>query len=561
MKKVPFKKWIAWILALSLVLSLTACGGSSSSVESATGSASTSTATGNSSGDTGSTQTEGTVVNIGVNDNVKTLNPLRMDYSFVAQYAVAFSFLPLLQEDTTGELIPALAESITTEDNVTFHIKLRDDAYWSDGEPVTSDDVIFTFLKISSPIVANENFAFWGFKGFDESGFSPEGATEIEGLVRIDDKNLDLVAESELPLASVQNSYGRWINIIPYHVLGNLTDEELTNTDWFDHPDVVSGPYQVVDSDYDHYVSYVANENYFDGAPKIDNLNIKIIQSNELLVGLQTGDIDFILPSSATIPVEDRDAVESLETVDAIYADAITNELTTFNCTTVTDARVRQAFVYAIDRETIINNLLGGHAELHDGMISSVSPYFDADQENIPYDPERAKELLEEATADGAWDNHTINYYVSSSDSNIVRATALIEQNLEAVGFDVEVHTTDFASLWNYVGTEDCDVYSVQYTMQPTDYYSDENYLFGTGNTAGYSSQAAEDILAQFGGATTEEKIKQLYWDLDEVLVEDVPAFSMYFGMNLGVVSKRLKNATPSFYGALANVQDWEISE
>lgn len=539
MKKIR-KQLLSMILIFTMVTGLTACGKNAVDENTTPSVANTN------------------IVNIGATDSLGTLNPLNMDWTFINVYATSLMFLPLMvfNNDATAEGM--LAESVTTEDNITFHITLKDDVVWSDGEPVTTDDVIFTVLRMTSPEVANYNFGFYTFKGFDENGLSPSGATEVEGMVKIDDKNMEFIAKDKMSLQTFINNVCTWICILPSHVLEDVPADQLLSYDWFNHPDVVNGPYILDSYDSSHYISYSANSNYYLGKPKIDKLNIKIVAGSEILAGLKSGEIDFVQPSMCSVPIEDWTNIEALENVTTEYTDAVTDQMTLINTSKITDARVRQAIVYSIDRETIVNQLLQGHGEIIDGFVCSLSPYYDSSKATIPYDPEKAKELLSEAGWDGS---QVINYYVNSGDNAMVKAAQIIEQYMETVGFQVEIHTVDFATLMEVGGTDEVDMFTVQYTITPNDYYGDIYGLVDREGSwsGGYMNEQLDAALQATQSTNDPEEIKGLYRTIDDIVIEDVPMFSLYFINNMGVVSKRLKNANPTVYGALKNVQDWEF--
>lgn len=540
MKKIR-KQSLSLLLICTLILGLTACGSSQDSTSDKT-----------------PVTTSSNIVNIGATDSLGTLNPLNMDWTFINVYATSLMFLPLMvfNNDATAEGM--LAESVTTDDNLTFHVKLKDDVYWSDGTPVTCDDVIFTILRMTSPEVANYNFGFYIFKGFDDNGLSPSGAEEIEGMVKIDDKNMEFVAKNSLSLQTFINNVCTWLCILPSHVLKDVPADQLLSYDWFNHPDVVDGPYILDAYDSAHYISYSANEKYYLGAPKIEKLNIKIVQGSELLAGLKSGEIDFIQPSMCSVPIEDWKNIEALDSVKATYTDAVCDQMTLINTSKITDARVRQAIVASIDRDMIVNQLLMGHGEVIDGFVCSLSPYYDSNKETIAYDPERAKQLLSEA----GWDNSTaIQYYVNSGDSAMVKAAQIIEQYMEQVGFKVELHTVDFATLMTVAGSEDVDMFTVQYTITPNDYYGD---IYGLVNmedswSGGYLNPDLDAALNATQSTSDVATIKSLYRTIDDLMISEVPMFSLYFINNMGVVSNRLKNAEPTVYGALKNVEQWEF--
>ncbi|MCI6796017.1 MAG: peptide ABC transporter substrate-binding protein [Lachnospiraceae bacterium] len=550
------EKILAAGLALVMAAGLGACGSASA------GSSVTGTSGAAVSGSTGAAavQTGDDIVNIAFTDSVGTVNPLNMDVTFINYYATSMMFLPLASFNDKYEPDYLLAESITTDDNQTFKVKLKDNAAWSDGEPVTSDDVIYTILKFTCPAVANPNFDFTPFKGFNDDGTSPEGATEIEGLHKTDDKNLEFICKDHMSLNTFLNNVATWVCILPKHAIENIPDDQLLTDSWFSHPDVVDGPYFLDDYDPAHYVSYHANENYFEGAPKIPKINFRIMQGSEILAGLKSGEIDMVHPS-CSIPVEDRDAVEKLEGFTTKYTDNIINEMTLFNTSKeyLSDPRVRQAIIYAIDRDTIVKQLLNGKGEVTDGFICSGSPFYNEGKTKLSYDPDKAKQLLEEAGWDGS---QTLQYYVSSSDSIAVKAAQLIQQYLQNVGVKIEINTVDFATLMTIGGTDEEDFFSVQYTITPNDYWADIKNLIDVQDfswSGGYYNEKVDEDLAKTQETTDETELKSLYNEIEEQVIEDAPMFPMYFQSNLGVVSDRLKNATPSFYGAFDNIQEWSV--
>ena len=550
------EKILAAGLALVMAAGLGACGSASA------GSSVTGTSGAAVSGSTGAAavQTGDDIVNIAFTDSVGTVNPLNMDVTFITYYATSMMFLPLASFNDKYEPDYLLAESITTDDNQTFKVKLKDNAAWSDGQPVTSDDVIYTILKFTCPAVANPNFDFTPFKGFNDDGTSPEGATEIEGIHKTDDKNLEFICKDHMSLNTFLNNVATWVCILPKHAIENIPDDKLLTDSWFSHPDVVDGPYFLDDYDPAHYVSYHANENYFEGAPKIPKINFRIMQGSEILAGLKSGEIDMVHPS-CSIPVEDRDAVEKLEGFTTKYTDNIINEMTLFNTSKeyLSDPRVRQAIIYAIDRDTIVKQLLNGKGEVTDGFICSGSPFYNEGKTKLSYDPDKAKQLLEEAGWDGS---QTLQYYVSSSDSIAVKAAQLIQQYLQNVGVKIEINTVDFATLMTIGGTDEEDFFSVQYTITPNDYWADIKNLIDVQDfswSGGYYNEKVDEDLAKTQETTDETELKSLYNEIEEQVIEDAPMFPMYFQSNLGVVSDRLKNATPSFYGAFDNIQDWSV--
>ena len=506
-----------------------------------------------------SAQENGKIVNIGATDSLGTLNPLLQDGGELNKYATGLQFLPLVELDQNLNFEGMLAESITTEDNLTFTVKLYDNAVWSDGTPITADDVIFTVLRLTSKAVGNTVMSgYAALVGFDENGFSPDNATSVEGVVKVDDHTLQFVFKAPTSLATFENSYARYLMTLPRHKLESIPVEQISVSEWFSHPDAVSGPYVVSAFDSNHYITYTANQNYWRGVPKIGTLNIKIVEGSQLYAGLQSGEIDFVQPTMGVIPQEDQASVEQLAGITAVREQPLTSQLTFINTRTVTDPRVRQAILYAIDRNMLVEGLLEGKGEVVDGFLTSISPYFDATLTPTPYDPAKAKALLAEA----GWDSsRKLTFIVNAGDATFVQAASVIAAQLAEVGVQLDVRTVDFASIWTYVGDRAFDLFTVQYTLAPVDPYADIAWILsGQDNNVGYHSDAVDALLAQVGTAKDNAATAAIYSQIDAITQQDVPVFNVYAIGPLGAVSNRLTNAQPHVYGAFNHVELWDVA-
>lgn len=499
------------------------------------------------------------IVNIGVTDSLGSINPFVIDQTFINKYAVDLQFLPLIEFDENLNFEYILADSITTQDNKNFIVHINDNAVWSDGNPITAQDVEYSFLRLASPIVANATLVYNVFEGVGDDGFVEEGASEVSGVKVLDEKTIQFTTKDTMSLITFQSAYACYLHTMPKHVIEQYGEDQLTTADWFNHPDVVSGPFMVTDYDADHYISYTANKNYWKGAPKIDKLNIKIIDSSQVYAGLKAGEIDVTHHAMTSIPQEDIDSIEALENVDAVYGSPVTNQSVFIQTANIPDVRVRQALVYAIDRQKILDELLKGHGEVVEGFISSASPYYDSSIEAMPYDLEKAKSLLEEAGWDGS---QTLRFYVNSGDGTFVNAAQIMVAQWAQAGIKVEVQTVDLATLMSIAGSTDYDMFAVQYTYPPIDPSVDIAWLLnGKGSWTGYSDEAIYNALANVASAKDAEEIKDLYSVIDKKVQEDVPMFSAYIISAQGAVSKRLTGVHANVYGFFNNIHEWDVVE
>lgn len=547
---------LSLLLAGVMALGLTACGASNAGAAAdETGSAAVSTES--ASSDTAASGEK--IINVGVTNTIGSINPLLLNGGEINKYATGLMFLPLMELDADLNFEGMLADSITTEDNKNFIVHIDDAATWSDGTPVTADDVVYTALRLASPVIGNTAMMYYVFEGVGDDGFVEEGAESIDGIQKVDDKTVQFTTKEEMPITTFENSYARYLLTLPKHVIEQYSEEELSTADWFNHPDVVSGPFIVTDFDVDHYISYEANKDYWKGAPKIDKLNIKIVDGSQLYAGLQSGEIDITQQTMSDIPQEDYESVEALDNVEVVYGSPVTNQSVFIQTKNVPDVKVRQAMLYAIDRQQILEELLNGHGEIVDGFLSSASPFYDDSLTPVSYDPEKAKALLEEAGWDGS---QTIRFYVNSGDSTFVNAASIIAAEWAAVGIKAEIQTVDFATLMSVAGTEDYDVLAVQYTYAPVDPYPDVAWLLGgEGSWTGYSDDTLNEALTKSQLTSDPEETKELFSVVDKKVQEDVPMFSAYVISAQGAVSKRITGATPSVYGFFNDVQNWDVVE
>ena len=548
------KRLTAFALASLTAFSLAACGGSTGGQDAA-GSQAQGEAV-----DTPAPQEAEPgekIVNVGVTNTVGTLNPLLMDGGEVNKYATGLMFLPLVELDADMNFEGMLADSITAEDEKNFLVHIDPEAVWSDGQPVTADDVLYTALKLTSPVIGNTAMMYYAFEGVGDDGFTEQGADHIDGIVKVDEATVRFTTKEPMSLATFQNSYARYLMPLPKHKIEGFSDEELTSNEWFSHPDVVSGPFMVTDYDQNHFISYTANENYWKGAPKIDKLNIRIVEGSQLYAGLSAGEIDITHQTMSAFPVEDYESVEALEGVRAVYGDPVTNQSVFIRTQNVTDPKVRQALLCAIDRNQILEQLLKGHGEVVDGFLSSESPYFDDTITPVSYDPEKAKTLLSEA----GWDSsQTLKFYVNSGDSSFINAATIMVAQWQAVGIKAEIQTVDFATLMDVATKGEFDILAVQYTYAPVDPYADVAWLLGGPESwTGYTSPEVEEALSQVALTNDVEGTKELYSIVDRKVQEDVPMFSAYVISSLAAVNERLTGAEPTVYGFFNHVEQWDV--
>ena len=497
------------------------------------------------------------VVNIGVTSTLTTLNPLATDNTEIVKYAASLVFLPLVELNSDLEFVPQLAERIETDDNIHFTITLQEGAAWSDGTPITAEDVEFTLALSADPACASIALPMYSVEGTDDGGMIETGAEHIDGVQVVDERTLTVTTKWPTALYTFENIFGRYLLTVPKHVLADKDRAGLLTDPWFKAPDVISGPYFISSFDLQHFVHYVANENYFLGAPKIKYLNLNVYEPSQLLAGLQSGEIDLIQQTMGTIPVEDYDAVRVLYGVNAVSGTPVTNESIFINTAKVTDVRIRQALLYGMDRQGMLEALMHGNGEVVDGFLVSASPYYSEELGVTEFDLQKAAELIQEAKADGV--NTSYVWYLNSSESTWGQAVEYFAAMFEEIGLHIDIRTVSLANLMEVAGNGEHDIMSVEYTYAPVDPYTDVAWLLGgEGSWTGYSTEETAQALSQSQQLTDVEAIKEQYLIVDRAMQRDCAMISGWVTATLGAVSTRVTGVTPNVFGTFVDVQNWD---
>lgn len=496
------------------------------------------------------------VVNIGISHSPNSLNPLS-PVGLASSYVTGLMFLPLVDIDEDLTFKPMLADSIESTDNTTFTIKLNENAKWTDGTPVTSDDVIFTLKLMANPKVASVYaYTFGILEGLDDSGYLPEGQTDISGVKKVDEHTLELKTKAATTLNIFKDTIGRYLLTVPQSALKDIAPESINTSAFMQKPTVTNGPFKLVEYSRDHYVQMDANKDYFKGAPKLEQLNFKVLQGTAISTQLQSGEIDMNIPSVGVIPINDYDKIKGLEGITTVDGPAIASQFMYINENSVPDAKQRQAISYAINRELIVNNLLKGNGEVVDGFFTSYSPYVDSTIKPVSYDLEKAKSLLK----DSGWDSSkTLNLSVLSGDSTLENAANIMAENLKSAGINVKIQLADLATLIDKLVKMDYDLGILTVSLTPINPLPDVAYFLQEGNPNGYSNGEVDKLINALKAETDEAKIKEYYSELQKIVAQDVPMPSIYSTKALGAINDRVTVAKPKDFGMFINVQEWDV--
>lgn len=331
--------------------------------------------------------------------------------------------------DISGVAPQLATEWSANEDSTVWTFKLREGVVWHDGEPFTADDVKFTFEFALAPgSTATAPVAMSGMNAILGAEAYNAGETDaLEGVTVIDDLTV------EVTLAAPDPRYPYRIVdafVLPAHAI-DFEASEIATSDWWFNTAIGTGPFMHDEFERDQFWAVVPNPNYWNGAPKLDRLiNRYFEDETSAVLALEAGEIQFTYASGdVALRLE-----EGGEYVLYQGPSGVTNYFI-FNLREprFQDVRVRQAFLYAIDRQAIADIVLGGTAQVVP-CLASYDTMWPAEYNDYAYDPDKARELLEEAgwSQDEAID--LVTYYGSQFHAD---AMAAQQQFLAEVGVDV----------------------------------------------------------------------------------------------------------------------------
>jgi peptide/nickel transport system substrate-binding protein len=393
---------------------------------------------------TGLAQTQGGSIRVAIHNMPEGLNPvLPIELNGLFVTGTLFAPIAAVNPDDLST-VPYLAESWEVSDDLktwTFH--LHRNAVWHDGVPITAHDVKFTFDRIADP---------------EEAANAYQATRTWEEVVVVDDHTFEIrlsVPNSILP--DVLSSGG--FEPLPKHVLEGY--ERLRDAVEFNTRNPVgSGAFKIRRVDAGSEIEVEAFEDFFAGRPYLDTMVFRIVRDvNAAVAQMLAGDLDWM-----GITVANIDPIDAHPRLRAFRANGSQNIIMAINMsdyepwhTMFHDVRVRQAMMYAVDREEIAERIGFGLAPVEHGMMpSSLTWIPEPDIEPYHYDPERAEALLDEAGwlrgADGVRekDGTRLSFYTLVDRGNATREQIglVLQAAWEAIGMEVEYVVTERTGRW-----------------------------------------------------------------------------------------------------------------
>ena len=540
------KKAYLCVLGALLSLALVACGGSSDN----SGSAETSAAQTQASAQSGAVE-EGTL-RVAYAADYQTLDAQKTTADYTVPINVfdrLFEIVPA--EGGSTEIVNSLVEDYTvSEDGLTYDFTLKEGIVFSDGTPLTADDVLYTIERALTMPESVQTDIYSSIAGAQD--LMDGAATSLSGLMVTDDTHFTITLDH--PYAGFLGQLAT-----PCAVILSRSITEAAGDSFGQDAAVTigTGPYMVTEWNRNQSLILEANPNYWGEQPEAKRVEILIVPDvSTMSMMFQNGELDVLDGDELDAAVFDstyrtpqyEDKIVSANRLSTTYM--ALNE----NVEPLNDVRVRKAIQMAIDRQSILDTVYSGGGNLVDGIFSQgLIGFTEENQGWLQYDPDGAKALLEEA---GYGDGFTMEI---SSDNSAASGTLLvlqiIQQNLAEVGISVEIMPYDEASWLDLRSSGEMPSFVATWTA---DYNDPDNFIytfFGTPeNTVNRSlNYSDQDIISRVAAARTivdeDERLAE-YAALEKKIIEEdaawVPLFSRTHNYVMG---DRVVSFTPHWAG------------
>ena len=491
-------------------------------------------------------------------------NPLYADSNY-DMTILETMFAPLLNVKDDGTLEAALCDLPTiSEDKKTYTYKLKDGLKWSDGQPITTKDIEFTFKIMSDgEYTGPSDMPTLGIKGWKD--YKEGKSKDIAGIKLVDKQTIEITVDT--PLAPLDRYLGVTA-IIPKHYYGKNYVQgkaDTAMTPLHRKPEVVSGAYKLKAYKEGEEVDLVANENFYLGKAKTPNVIFKVVTQQTYLQQLQTGEIDM---AEAQIKQESMEQLKQMGFTNVHYWPNNGYGYLGFNLlgndSKFKDPKVRQALVYGLDRKTIVSNVYGEYGNVINIPQSPLSwAYNDEGVEKYEFNTEKAAKLLEEAgwkkNSNGKLEKDGKEFkirFLQTTPNEVNDALVPIAKECyNKLGIDFSPEQLDFPTMRKKLDDAKAGKASADYDMffmaWGLNAEPDATTIFtstGTQNKNGYSNKKVDELMKKGLAEFDMEKRKEIYKDMYKELGTDLPYIYMYQRRDGWAVSSRVENFKMSPY-------------
>lgn len=471
------------------------------------------------------------------------------------------------QIDDSGKATLAL-----DQENNKATITLKEGLKWSDGEPLTAEDVIYSYEVIGHPDYTGIRYdgTFQNVVGMAE--YHSGEADTISGITQVDDVTVEIEFQEVSP-SMLQAGGGVWSYAMPKHYLEDVPVAELASSEKIRSTPVGDGPFRITKVTPGESVEYEANEYYWQGEPKLDNVVVEVVPSSSVVPALENGKYDVALSmptdlyeSYAELPGYTLLGREQLSYTYIGFKlgkwDAEAGEVVYDEDAKMADKSLRQAMGYAIDNDAVAQRFYNGLRSNANTVIPPVFGSFGATTEEVPgysYDPDKANQLLDDAgyvdtDNDGIREDPDgeplqINFASMAGGETAEPIAQYYIQAWNEVGLDVQLtdgRLLEFNSFYDRIEADDenIDIYQAAWVTgtDPT-----PNGLYARNAAFNYTRWATEEndqFMADFTSAEAfdEEFQRNTFIEWQKYFSEEAPVIPTLFRQEVMPINNRVKH-------------------
>ena len=496
------------------------------------------------------------VVTMGSTAAWEALHPLssNRDQHVAFLYPIYESWVTLTNE---GEVLPRLFESWEqdAENPRILYCHINQKATWSDGEPITADDIVFTMKLASHPDLPTTTRTVCDkFVGTDATGIRVDG--EEFGVSAVDPYTVKLHYKDTIAPTVLNMLYClRYTYTLPEHVLSEIPVASVLTDPFWENP-VTSGAFTIDGIISGERIEYVARDDYYLGRPQMDRLVIRVVSADNMLSAYLSGEIDCTTYGSA-MSYSDYELAKADGNLITYEAPGFGNSHILINNQTM-DQYVRLAMDCAVDKQTIIDGVLYGYARPAISAIVPENPYRNENVTGNPFDVELAKKYMALSSYDTS---RPVRLIINSSNAVGQQIAVLIQQNLAQIGLNVSIETYDGTTVSSMLFSGDYDISVMSSASNP--FEPSESKFYFQELSHGWLNMPDknwEDLYDKAAVDSTLEKRKVYYDELQERLVAEVPMIFLYHPDVLFVHSDKISGMDfASFSLKSWRYEEWKV--
>ncbi|EOH97204.1 peptide ABC transporter peptide-binding protein [Enterococcus haemoperoxidus ATCC BAA-382] len=457
-------------------------------------------------------------------------------------------------------------------DNKKATITLKENIKWSDGEPVTADDLIYPYEVIGNKdytgIRYDDNFT--NIVGMEE--YHDGKADTISGIKKVDDQSIE-VTYKEMNPGMLQLDGGVYTSAMPKHIFKDIPIKDQEKSDAVRKNPVTYGPYYMSKIVTGESVEYLPNEHYYKGKPKLDKIVFTNVPTASIVEAVKAKKYDMVysMPTDNFPTYKDSEGYQMLGREELAYTyvgfklgtfDKEKGEVIMNPDAKMADVKLRQAMGYAMDNDAIGQKFYNG---LRTGATTLIPPIFktlhNTDVKGYQYDLDKAKKILDDAgykdtDGDGLRENPkgeklTINFASMAGGETAQPLADYYLQQWKEIGLDVKLATgrlIDFQAFYDKIKNDDPEIdvfqaaWGVNSAPSPAGLYS-RNAAF---NYSRFASEENDKLLKAIDSKASfdDTKRKEAYDAWQEYMFEQAPVIPTLYRNEIMPVNDRVKSFT-----------------